>query len=67
MSRYTVYITPSTFQEIKNIPGNIRQRVRRAIRDLVDNPRPPDGKMLNVPNFKAELWRILMLSNPPLG
>lgn len=48
MSRYTVYITPDTFQEIKSLPGNIRQRVRKAIRDFADNPRPSDSKMLNV-------------------
>ena len=58
MSQYTVYIKPDTFQEIKNIPGNMRQRVRRAIGDLADNPRPSNSKMLDLPNFEAELWRI---------
>jgi len=58
VSLYTVYITPDTFQEIKNIPGNMRQRVRRSIRDLADNPRPSNSKMLDLPNFEAELWRI---------
>ncbi len=58
MSRYTVYITPDTFQEIKNLPGNIRQQVRRAVRDLADNPRHRDSKMLNVPNFEPELRRL---------
>ena len=58
MSRYRVYITPDTFQEIKNIPGNIRQRVRKAIRDFADNPRPSDSKMLDAPNFEPELRRL---------
>jgi mRNA interferase RelE/StbE len=58
VSRYRVYITPDTFQEIKNIPGNIRQRVRKAIRDFADNPRPSDSKMLDVPNFESELRRL---------
>jgi len=26
VSLYTIYITPDTFQEIKNLPGNIKQR-----------------------------------------
>jgi mRNA-degrading endonuclease RelE of RelBE toxin-antitoxin system len=28
MSKYKVYITPKTFQEIKNLPGNMRQRIK---------------------------------------
>lgn len=31
MSRYTVYVVPSEFQAIKRLPGNVRQRVKRAI------------------------------------
>ncbi len=58
MSAYTVYITPDTFQKIKNLPANIRQRVRKTIRDFADNPRPSDSKMLEVPNFEAELRRL---------
>ncbi len=58
MSAYTVYITPDTFQKIKNFPANIRQRVRKTIRDFADNPRLSDSKMLEVPNFEAELRRL---------
>ncbi|MBC6478239.1 MAG: type II toxin-antitoxin system RelE/ParE family toxin [Hormoscilla sp. GM7CHS1pb] len=58
MKRYTVYITPETFSEIKNLPGNIRQRVRQEIIKLAENPRPSCSKMLNVPNFENELWRL---------
>ncbi|MBI1904200.1 MAG: hypothetical protein HYS13_24155 [Planctomycetia bacterium] len=31
MSRYTVYVTPGAWKEIKRLPGHIRQRVRRAV------------------------------------
>ncbi len=31
MSRYTVYVTPGAWKEIKSLPGNMRQRVRRAV------------------------------------
>ena len=37
MSRYTVYVTPRGWKEIKNLPENMRQRVRRAIEALADN------------------------------
>jgi mRNA interferase RelE/StbE len=58
VSRYTLYITPETLQGIKELPGNIRQRIRRAIQDLSDNPRPSQSKRLHLPDFEAELWRL---------
>ena len=58
MSRYTVYVTPKTFQTIKELPGNIRQRIRQAIQDLSDHPRPFQSKQLDLPDFEAELWRL---------
>jgi len=58
VSRYTVYVTPDAFGEIKNLPGNIKQRIRRTIRELADNPRPPQSKMLNLPDVEAEVWRL---------
>lgn len=58
MSRYTVYVTPETFQTIKELPGNIRQRVRQAIQGLSDNPRPSQSKRLDLPDVVAELWRL---------
>ena len=58
MSRYTIYVVPSAWQEIKNLPGNVRQRVRRAIDALADNPRPPRSKELDVPDLESELHRL---------
>jgi mRNA interferase RelE/StbE len=57
VSNYTVYITPQAFQEIKSLPGNIRQRVRQAIRNLAENPRPSQSKQLDIP-FELDLWRL---------
>lgn len=57
MSRYKVFITPHAFKEIKALPGNIRQRVRRAIGKLADDPRPPLSKALSG-EFDQELWRL---------
>ena len=58
MSRYTVYVIPSAWREIKNLPGNVRQRVRRAIDALADNPRPPGSKELQLPELEPELYRV---------
>ncbi|XGV95425.1 MAG: type II toxin-antitoxin system RelE/ParE family toxin [Leptolyngbya sp. BL-A-14] len=58
MSRYTIYITPETFQSIKNLPGSIRQRIKPAIQNFAEEPRPSQSKQLNLPDFEQELWRL---------
>ena len=61
MSRYTVYITPQALSEIKSLPGHMRQRVKRAVDDLAENPHPPDSQALKLPEeieTEAELWRL---------
>lgn len=66
MSGYKLYITPDCFKEIKSLPGHIRQRVRKEIGDLANDPRPPQSKALNVHDIAVELrrlrldkWRVL--------
>jgi mRNA interferase RelE/StbE len=58
VSRYTVYIIPRAWQEIKDLPGHVRQRVRRAVDGLADNPRPPQSRKLQVPDLEPELHRL---------
>ena len=58
MSRYTVYIIPSVWPKTKELPGNIRQRVKRAIEGLADNPRPSRSKALDVPGVEPEVRRL---------
>jgi len=58
VSRYTVYIVPDAWREIKKLPGNMRQRVKRAIKKMADNPRLPKSKELDVPDFEHELRRL---------
>ena len=58
MSVYTVYVVPGAWIEIKNLPGNVRQRVKRIIDTLGENPRPPKSKMLDVPDLEPQLHRI---------
>ena len=58
MNRFTVYVTAPAWDEVKELPGHIRQRVRRAIAGLADEPRPPSSKLLSEPLAGRELRRI---------
>ena len=58
MNGYTVYITPHAWREIKALPGYMRQRVKRAIEALANNPRPPRNKELDTPDLEWELHRL---------
>jgi mRNA interferase RelE/StbE len=46
VSPYTVYLTPTAWDEVHDLPGHMRQRVRRAIAALADEPRPTESKAL---------------------
>lgn len=66
MSEYRVFVTPAAVKEIKALPGNIRQRIRRAITDLATQPRPTDSKLLEqqltsheARRQRIENWRII--------
>lgn len=58
MSRYTVYVTPDALREIKGLPGNLRQRVKRAVGKLSDEPHPPGSKILDVSSVESEVCRL---------
>jgi mRNA interferase RelE/StbE len=59
VSRYAVYITPAALREIKGLPGNVRQRVKRAVDALADNLRPGEGKALDMPEgLPCRAWRL---------
>ena|SRR2546425_1003686 len=57
---YRIYVLPTAFREAKALPGNMRQRVKRAIAALADEPRPPESKPLGVTGLPAELRRLLL-------
>ncbi len=58
MIRYTLFVTPAAWSEVKRLPGNVRQRAKRAITGLADDPRPPVSMALNVPDIEAEIRRL---------
>ncbi|MBX7233771.1 MAG: type II toxin-antitoxin system RelE/ParE family toxin [Caldilineales bacterium] len=60
MRSYTLYVWTSALAELKQLPGNVRQVIRRAIDDLADDPRPSTSKALRRVNGARE-WRRLSL------
>lgn len=45
-------------REIQELPGHLRQRVKRAVRALADNPHPANSKNLDVPGLEHEIRRL---------
>jgi mRNA interferase RelE/StbE len=58
MKQHRVYITPEALEEIKDLPGNVRQRIRQAIRELAAMPQPAQSKQLQYPDPARQLYRI---------
>jgi mRNA interferase RelE/StbE len=46
------------WKEIKDLSGHVRQRVKRAIEALADDPRPPGSKRLDTRELDCELYRL---------
>jgi mRNA interferase RelE/StbE len=55
---YRVDVSPDAQQEIKKLPGHVRQRVRRIIKDLANDPRPAHTKTLDFHLANAEPRRL---------
>ena len=58
MTPYQVFITPRALQEAKELPRHMRQRIRRAIQELADDPRPANSKELDVHGLTQEARRL---------
>lgn len=56
--RYQVYVVPQAWDELKELPGNVRHRVRDVIDSLEANPRQPNSKQLSVTSRNWELRRV---------
>jgi len=66
VTHYQLFVTPAAWKEVKSLPGQVRQRVRKAVAALAANPRPPKSKALTVTGLQVEVrrlrldrWRIL--------
>jgi mRNA interferase RelE/StbE len=63
---YTLLVQPLAYQEIKQLPGYVRHRVRRAIDELATAPRPSGSRQLEqevttreARRLRLNKWRIL--------
>jgi mRNA-degrading endonuclease RelE of RelBE toxin-antitoxin system len=65
-----LWIEPVAFDEITALPGHIRQRIRRAVNDLHNAPRPTYSRALEIPadvqieglearRLRIDSWRVL--------
>lgn len=72
MASYQVSVTSTARAEVRSLPGNIRQRIIRLLRELEQEPRPQTSKALDVSTLEGltlqgidarrirlEGWRII--------
>ena len=57
---YDLSIDDPVYKKLKKLPGKVRQRIRRQIADLVNDPRPYNAKKTHVEDIdiQIEVWRI---------
>ncbi len=55
---YSVWIDPPALGQVRTLPGNIRQRMRRAIDKLGTEPHPPGSRALRTARAPAEIRRL---------
>jgi mRNA interferase RelE/StbE len=72
MASYRVNVTSAARNEVRNLPGNMRQRVVRLLRELEQQPRPANSRPLDLSDLavvlepgaearriRVEGWRII--------
>jgi mRNA interferase RelE/StbE len=61
--RYRINYTDEARRALRTLPGNYRQRIRRLIEALAENPRPKKAKELrDLPNryrIRLDRWRVI--------
>jgi len=78
VKHFRLWIEPEVHAARESLPGNIRQRVKRVISNLSDDPRPNNSRALEVDELKIpahveirrlrlEKWRILYIINEADG
>lgn len=61
MASYQVEVTQQVRKEIRNLPGNVRQRVVRILQVLQQEPFPNNSRVLDTTKAKIELTSDLKL------
>ena len=65
-----LWVEPSALDEIAALPGHVRQRIRRAVSELREAPRPTYSRALEIPadvkierleacRLRIDSWRVL--------
>ena len=55
---YRVWVDPKALKEAQASPGNLRQRLKLAMKNLEGNPRPTESKGLDWPPEQFEPRRL---------
>lgn len=72
-----LWVEPAVIDEIAALPGNMRQRIRRVVRDLPQAPRPAHSRALDIPKdlalagiearrLRMEHWRMIYVIDQDL-
>ncbi|NJN99065.1 MAG: type II toxin-antitoxin system RelE/ParE family toxin [Anaerolineales bacterium] len=61
MASYRVEVTQQVHKEIRNLPGNVRQRVTRILQALQQESLPGNSRLLDLSKIKLELTSDLKL------
>jgi mRNA interferase RelE/StbE len=60
---YRLQYTAAARRDLADVPGNYRQRLRRKIEGLADQPTPPDAKELRERpgryRIRVDRWRLI--------
>ena len=60
---YTVKIKPSALEELKRVPGRVRDRIKTAVESLKITPRPPGVRKIagreNLYRFRVGDYRVI--------
>ena len=74
MTPYDLLVEPEVYDARKNLPNNMRQRIKRAIDDLSLNPRPAQSEVVDVSGLDVDSgvevrrlkimpWRVIYAVN----
>lgn len=49
---------PAVHTSRKQLPGHVRQRIKRVLDDLGENPRPTQSQILKLPDTTPTEWEV---------
>lgn len=59
---YRLWLRPAVHRDRRRLPGNVRQRIKRLLDDLQREPRPPESRVLelpdSIPRRILEAWEV---------